>query len=466
MQNCPTKVQKINDMQSDLNLFNELVESLLEDEKVNPVSKMIDPDKLYATLDFELNEEPSLEEDFKKNLKKLILSTPKTASKKFFNQLFGGRSSKAYLGELLAVMLNNSMYTYKVAGPQVGVEKTIIKKVAELIKFGDDADGTFAPGGSMTIFMAMVMARDAFNLKITEEGVTRKMTLYTSQESHYSVSKNASFIGVGRGNVRYIKADDKGKMLVSDLEEQIKSDIENGFAPFYINATASTTVLGAFDPIEEISKIAKKYKIWLHVDGAFGGSVIFSKKYKHLIKGVEKADSFSFNPHKLLGTPLATSLIVVKKQQYLYDSFANEASYLYQTDGDELNMGKISIQCGRRNDALKFWTLWKSVGTSGLEKIIDNHFYLANKARDYVANNPNYKLYSFEDSVCVCFNYKGIPAEKICNELYESNEMMVGYGKFKEDVFIRMVFVNPESTDAELDNFFNVLESFSDKLKK
>jgi glutamate/tyrosine decarboxylase-like PLP-dependent enzyme len=451
-------------MLSDLKLFNDLTLALLADENENPVSKMIDPEDLYESLDFELNDEPSLEEDFKKNLKKLILSTPKTASKKFFNQLFGGRSSKAYLGELLAVMLNNSMYTYKVAGPQVGIEKTIIKKVADLIDFGDDADGTFAPGGSMSIFMAMIMARNAFNLDITKEGVSRKMTLYTSEESHYSVSKNASFIGVGRDNIRYIKADDQGRMLVSDLEEQVKKDIEKGYAPFYINATASTTVLGAFDPIEEISKIAKKYKIWLHVDGAFGGSVIFSKKYKHLIKGVEEADSFSFNPHKLLGTPLATSIIIAKRQKHLYDSFANEASYLYQTDGDELNMGKISIQCGRRNDALKFWTLWKSVGTSGLEKIVDNHFYLADKTRAYVSNNPNYTLYSFDDSVCVCFNYKGIPAEKICNELYESNEMMVGYGKFKEDVFIRMVFVNPESTDAELDNFFKILEEFSDKL--
>ena len=451
-------------MLSDLKLFNDLTFALLADENENPVSKMIDPEDLYESLDFELNDEPSLEEDFKKNLKKLILSTPKTASKKFFNQLFGGRSSKAYLGELLAVLLNNSMYTYKVAGPQVGIEKTIIKKVTELINFGDDADGTFAPGGSMSIFMAMVMARDAFNLTITKEGVSRKMTLYTSEESHYSVSKNASFIGVGRDNVRYIKADNQGRMLVADLEEQIKKDIEKGYAPFYINATASTTVLGAFDPIDEISKIAKKYKIWLHIDGAFGGSVIFSKKHKHLIKGVEEADSFSFNPHKLLGTPLATSIIIVKKQQHLYDSFANEASYLYQTDSDELNMGKISIQCGRRNDALKFWTLWKSVGTSGLEKIVDNHFYLADKTRDYVSNNPDYTLYSFDDSVCVCFNYKGIPAEKICNELYENNEMMVGYGKFKEDVFIRMVFVNPESTDAELENFFKILENFTDKM--
>lgn len=451
-------------MISDLNLFNELVQSLLEDEKKNPVSKAIDPEKLYETLDFKLNNEPSITESFKKTLKKIVLSTPKTSSNLFFNQLFGGRSSKAYLGELLAVMLNNSMYTYKVAGPQVGIEKTVIKKIIELSNFGDDADGTFAAGGSMTIFMAMIMARDAHNIKITEEGVTTRMIVYTSIESHYSVSKNASFMGIGRNNVRYIKTDDKGRMLVSDLEYQIKEDIKKGNSPFYINATASTTVLGAFDPIEEISKIAKNFKIWMHVDGAFGGSVIFSKKNKHLIAGVEKADSFSLNPHKMLGTPLSTSIIIVKQQQHLYDSFANDANYLYQTNGDELNMGKISLQCGRRNDALKIWTLWKAVGTNGLEKIVDTHFELAEYARSYVENNKDYTLYSNKDSVSICFNYKSVPADELCNKLYEENKLMVGYGRFREDRFVRLVTINPENKIDDIKNFFSILENFADNL--
>jgi len=447
-------------MLSDLNLFNELINSLLKDEQKNPISKNINPQELYKTLDLSLNDDACLEEDFKQNLKKLILSTPKTASNLFFNQLFGGRSSKAYLGELLAVMLNNSMYTYKVAGPQVGVEKTILKKIIDLIDFGENADGTSAPGGSMTIFFVFLMARDAFNLKITKEGVTSKMTLYTSKESHYSVSKNASFMGVGRNNVRYIKTDKQGKMLVDDLEKRIQEDLESGFSPFYINATASTTVLGAFDPILEISEIAEKYKIWLHVDGAFGGSVIFSEKYKHLLNGVEKANSFSINAHKMLGTPLATSIVIVKDQQHLYNSFANEANYLYQTNGDELNMGKISLQCGRRNDALKFWTLWKSIGTSGLEKIVDNHFHLADVARNYIRNHPDYTLHSFDNSVCICFNYKNISASELCSRMYEKDALMVGYGEFQKTEFIRLVTINPENTEKEILNFFSVLEDF------
>lgn len=449
-------------MNKDLQIFNSIITKLLDEEKTNPVTKPIDPAVLYEQLDLSLNEAPSADKEFVENLEKIVLNTPKTASNLFFNQLFGGRQSRAYLGELLAVMLNNSMYTYKVAGPHIGIEKTIIKEVIKMSGFGPDADGTFAAGGSMTILMAMLMARDAHNLDITKNGVTSQMVMYTSKESHYSISKNAAFMGIGRDNVRYIKADAQGKMMVSELEKQIIKDKADGCNPFCINATASTTVLGAFDPIEEISKIAKKHKIWLHVDGAFGGSVIFSKKHKHLLKGLENADSFSFNAHKMLGTPLSTSIVIVQNKKHLYDSFSNEANYLYQTDGDDLNLGKISLQCGRRNDAFKFWTLWKSLGTSGIKKIVDNHFHLAEVALNYVQNHPDYKVFSFKDSLTICFNYKDFPADKLCNQLYEKARLMIGFGRFNEDEFIRLVSINPENTEADMLNFFKVLEAFAE----
>lgn len=447
-------------MKKDLKIFNQIVDTLLEDEKNFPVATIIDPSTMYESLDLTLQDEPIIDEDFKITLEKLVLSTPKTATNLFFNQLFGGRNSKAILGELLSVMLNNSMYTYKVAGPQVGVEKSVLKKTIEIINYGNRADGTFAAGGSMTNLMAMIMARDKFNLDTTINGVQNKMTFYTSEQSHYSIPKNASFIGVGRNAVRYIKTDKEGKMDVIDLENQIKKDISEGFSPVFVNATAATTLLGAYDPVEKMNVIAKKYNLWLHVDGAYGGAVIYSKKYKHLLKGLEEADSFSFNAHKMLGTPLSTSVILVKNKKYLYDSFANEADYLYQTDGDELNLGKSSLQCGRRNDALKFWTLWKSVGTTGLEKMVDQLFYLADVAREYVSNHPDYTLYSFDDSMSVCFNYKNHSASELCTALYEKSKLMVGYGKLDNQEFIRLVTVNSGNSKEDILRFFAILEEF------
>lgn len=453
-------------MQNTLERFERIVKQLLEDEKVHPVADHVPTSELYQVLDLDLNEEGTGEEQFEKALTDLVLSTPRTATNAFFNQLFGGRNEKAVLGDLLAVVLNNSMYTYKAAGPQIGVEKVIMRKVCDIIGWDKNSDGAFAPGGSMTNFMSMLMARDKFSSDIRHNGANQKMTVYTSKESHYSIPKNAAFSGIGRDNVRYIPTDSKGIMNVEALRSAIEKDVEDGYSPVLVNLTAGTTVLGAFDPIRPVREICDKYNVWIHLDGAYCGSVLFSEKYKHLIDGVELVDSFSFNAHKMIGTPLTCSLIFVKDKKHLYDSFSNDAEYLYQTDHDEFNLGKTSLQCGRRNDALKFWTLWKSVGTKGLEKIVDQQFVLADVARDYIRNNSDYKMYSYDESISICFNYKNIPPRDICTALYEKSELMVGYGSFGEDEFIRLVTINAQNEPEDILNFFKVLESFVEENKE
>lgn len=447
-------------MLKDLKLFQELSEILLSEEQKNPVAEPIDTDKLYDTIDLSLNDSPALDNEFKALLLQIIKSTPKTASKSFFNQLFGGRLSRATLGDLLSVMLNNSMYTYKVAGPQVGIEKIILHKICEMIGYGNESDGTFASGGSMTNFMAMLMARDKHENTVITEGIQKKMIVYTSEASHYSIAKNASFMGIGRNQVRFVKVNQVGQMLSEDLEEKIQRDIEAGNHPFFVNATAGTTVLGAFDDITSISKVCKIHDLWLHVDGAYCGSVIFSKRYKHLVTGLELSDSFSVNAHKMLGTPLTCSILVTQNKKHLYDSFSNDAEYLYQTADDEFNLGKTSLQCGRRNDALKLWTLWKSVGTHGLEKIVDKQFQLADIARDYIRNNDDYTLYSYDDSISICFNYKNIPAKTLCTQLYEHSKLMVGFGTFDNTEFVRLVTINTSIEKEDMLDFFKVIEDY------
>ena len=447
-------------MEQSLEIFNRLVSELLADEKDKPVAEHIPSAALYDRLDLKLQAEGISAAELEKSLKDLVFTTPRTATNAFFNQLFGGRQDKAVLGDLLSVMLNNSMYTYKAAGPQIGVEKVILREVCNIIGWDQESDGTIAPGGSMTNFMSMLMARDAFNDKVRHEGVQQKMTVYTSIESHYSTPKNAAFAGIGRDNVRKIATDAHGRMDNEVLRQTIQEDIDKGYHPVLINCTAGTTVLGAFDNLVEANAIAKEYNIWLHVDGAYCGSVLFSTKYKHLIEGIENVDSFSFNAHKMLGTPLGCSLIVVKNKKHLYDSFSNDASYLYQTDHDEFNLGKTSLQCGRRNDALKLWVLWKSLGTNGLEAIVDKQLELADTARDYVRNNADYTDFSIDESVSICFNYKGIPAREICTLLYEHSKLLVGYGSFREDEFIRLVTINATNENEDILNFFQTLEAF------
>ena len=447
-------------MQNDLKRFQNIVNVLLESEKNQPVPEPVPAANLLEILDLSLSEDPISDESLESLLTDLVRKTPKTASKLFFNQLFGGRNSKAVLGDLLAVMLNNSMYTYKVAGPMVGIEKVLLRKVVDIIGYGEDAIGTIATGGSMTNFMAMNMARDVVAPNANLEGMNQSLTAYTSVESHYSIPKNAAFLGVGRNNVRYIPTNDRGEMIPEKLVEAIEKDLVNSKSPFFVNATAGTTVYGAFDPINALADICERYKIWLHVDGAYCGSVIFSNQYKYLVKGLERTNSFSMNAHKMIGTPLTCSIIITQHKKHLYESYSNDAEYLYQTGSDDLNLGKISFQCGRRNDALKFWTLWKSVGTTGLAKIVDKQFELGDFARSYIQQNPDYQVYGIDNSISVCFNYKGIPAKKLCTLLYEHAEIMVGFGQHKETEFIRFVTINYGNSPKDILNFFKRLEAF------
>ncbi len=452
-------------MQEDLKLFQKISEKLLNSEQNKGVVEPISPQKLFNTFNLDLDDEALPKSEFEQLLTDVVLNTPRTSTKLFFNQLFGGRNPKGTLGELLAVMLNNSMYTYKVGGPQVGIEKNIIKKVCQMIGYGDQADGTFPPGGSMSNFMGMLMARDRKNRAIKQEGISQKLIIYTSEASHYSITKNASFGGIGVGQIRRVKTNQFGQMDVSHLQELIHQDKANNLEPFFVNATAGTTVLGAFDDIKAIHEVIKDDDIWLHVDGAYCGSVIFSKHYKHLVEGVELSDSFSFNAHKMLGVPLSCSIIVTQDKRDLKHSFSCDANYLYQTDNDDYNLGKTSLQCGRRNDALKFWTLWKAVGTKGLEELVNQQFKLADTAINYIKNHPDYKLYSYEDSVSVCFNYKNVDPKDLCNSLYKDGELMVGYGSFNNETFVRLVTINSGNSEEDILNFFKVLESYEEENK-
>ncbi|MEE2954407.1 MAG: aminotransferase class V-fold PLP-dependent enzyme [Bacteroidota bacterium] len=455
-----------NNINSDLKTFIKLAKEFLKEEGKDFPGEYISPKEIGDKIDVSLNDTPINRHEFERALKKIIIATPKTSSKLFFNQLFGGRHSKAVLGDLLAVLLNNSMATYKIAGPQVAIEKEIINKIGSIIGYNKNfLGGTFPTGGSMSNFMSLIMARDQYDIEAKNLGNKKNLTIYACENAHYSIGKNASFSGIGRNNVRYIKSNKHGEMNVGALENKIEKDINLNKTPIYVNTTVGTTVLGSFDDIEKIAIVCKKYNIWLHVDGSYCGSVIFSKKYQDLIKGINLSNSFCFNPHKTLGAPLSCSILLVQNKKHLYNSFSNEADYLYQTSDDSYNLGKVSFECGRRNNALKFWTLWKSIGKKGLSKMIEHEFMLAETAKNYIKANSNYQIYNSKPSLSVCFNYKNFEPEELCRKLYEKNKLMISYGRFKKNKFIRLVTVNSSNTEEDIYQMFKTLENFAEQNK-
>jgi len=442
-----------------LNKLTWVIKKYYDHSQKVPVLKYKSPQTISKEIDIKIKKDWIQIDELFSQLEKIALNSPKTSSKWFFNLLFWGKIMPAVMAEMLTAVLNNTMHTYKSAWIHILLEKEVISYLSKKIWY-TDWDWIFVPWASIANLVAMIIARNAKNKQIRNKWISnQKMIAYSSDQWHYSIIKAANITWIWRENVRIIKSDDKWKMDLKDLEKNIKSDISKWYTPFFINITLWTTVLWAFDPIIETSKIAKKYKIRLHADGALWGSVSLSKKYKHLLQWSELTDSFAWNPHKMMNVPILASLIFVKDKEILQKNFDETADYLFQMDSQSYNPATKSIQCGRRNDALKVWTSLKYLWDKWYEERIDKQFDNVNTTIDIIQKDKDLKLVIQPECINVCFQVKSKSSRKICEELDKKWLIKVSYWSWKWQEFIRMVCVDADMNTRDIQNFFKLVKS-------
>jgi glutamate/tyrosine decarboxylase-like PLP-dependent enzyme len=434
-----------------LELAFELAVDQLEAESELPRRGDSSPRQLRDDLGIAIDPRGSSFEAVVAKLRRLLAETPSAASPRFFNQLFGGRDPIAVVAEMLTPLTNTSMYTYKVAGPQVLVEREVLARMAAKVGY-EGGEGTLSPGSSLANLTAMLIARNEAISEARERGLAgERLTVYTSADGHYSIRKAAGILGIGRDNVRAVATDDEGRMAVAALACVLDEDLRRGDRPIMINATAGTTVLGSFDPIAEIAEIARAHGIWLNIDGALGGSVVLSRRHRHLVAGAELADSYVWNAHKMMGVPLPCSALLLAREGLLESHLSESADYLFQSEADELNPGKRSLQCGRRNDALKLWAAWQLHGDRGYEERIDRMFELAAYLAGRIDADPDLDLVMWPASINVCFEVAGRSSAAICERLDQEGRLLLGHGEAAGRRAIRLVCVNPDLEERDLD---------------
>ncbi|XP_023712009.1 glutamate decarboxylase [Cryptotermes secundus] len=240
----------------------------------------------------------------------------KTGHPHFFNQLSCGLDLVSMAGEWLTATANTNMFTYEIAPVFILMEHVVMEKMREIIGF-QGGDSILAPGGSISNLYAFLAARHRMFPDYKQKGLScipGQLVMYTSDQCHYSVKSCAAVCGLGVDNCVEVPSDSRGRMIPSELERLILERKAKGHIPFFVNATAGTTVLGAFDPIDPIADICQKYKLWLHVDAAWGGGLLLSRKYRHpRLSGIERSDSVTWNPHKLMGALLQCSTVHFKQ---------------------------------------------------------------------------------------------------------------------------------------------------------
>lgn len=429
-----------------------------KDGKVKPSLPM---KSLRRTLDVSLPLEGNGMNSVLDDLDTYIHQSVKTHKPEFMNPLWGGLSLPALAGEIIAAATNNSMYTFELSPMGTLIEQALIERMCEMVGF-PDGFGTMTTGGSNGNMLGMLCAREHAIPGSTKRGFDgSKMVAFVSEESHYSVLMSANVIGIGHQNVVKVRCDEDGRMVPESLIEEIRFARQEGFQPFCVIATSGTTVRGAFDPIEPLAEIAHQEGLWLHVDAAWGGTCMFSATHRHLMDGVEKADSICWDAHKMMGIPLICSTFLVKRPAVLRSlcDHVSVAHYLFHQDAESDDLGRYSLQCGRRNDALKLWIEWRVRGDSGWAKLVEMHMDNAAYLEAGVESNPHLEMMSSRMWTNVCFRYtnENAPLEpnalniELRKRLLDEGRFMISRSNIGEDVILRPVLSNENVTHDSID---------------
>ncbi|NQV01727.1 MAG: pyridoxal-dependent decarboxylase [Bacteroidia bacterium] len=375
------------------------------------------------------------------------------------------------LADFLGAVLNNGMVGYEMGSVTTAMEKLVIQCFTEALGYGSNGDGFLTSGGTLGNLTALLTARKTkVDLNIWEEGSSgEKLAVMVSSEAHYCIDRAARIMGLGSDGILLIETNEDFQMKTELLEGVFQEATEKGFKVFAIIGSACSTATGSYDNLEAIAEFAVKRDLWFHVDGAHGAPVIFSEKYKHLVSGINLADSVVIDCHKMLMTPTLTTALLYKSSEHSYKTFQQDAHYLWQQKDDPewFNYGKRTFECTKLMMSLKFFTLMKVHGIEALGENITHLYDLAKTFSSLIRERDRFELAMEPQSNIVCFRLKDpalSPEEqnrlntRIREEILHEGEFYIVQTTLKGTIFLRTTLMNPFTTEEHLTELLDKIE--------
>jgi glutamate/tyrosine decarboxylase-like PLP-dependent enzyme len=360
-------------------------------------------DHLDTTLPLEGSDFESLLRVFRETI---IPFSRQNAHPRMFGYVQSPGTPLAAFADLLASTLNSNLTVWRSAPAPVELERLTIDWIRQILGFDSDAGGLLMSGGSMANLSALASARNA-RCRFPD----RKLRLYTSTETHFSISKAAGLLGIGRENVCHIAVDEDFKIRLDALVAQITADLAAGYQPLCVVANAGTVNTGAIDPLREIREIANRHQLWMHVDGSYGAFAILAPGAKASLTGIEQADSVALDPHKWLYLPVDVGCVIYRRPDQARGAFAHDAEYTRVIGGgadESFAFWDYGPELSRRFRALKVWMLLKGVGLQSLGEAIEQNLACARHLESLVQASDDFEMAAAVGLSIFCFRH--VPA--------------------------------------------------------
>jgi aromatic-L-amino-acid decarboxylase len=340
------------------------------------------------------------------------------------------------------------------------VELGVVRWLCRICGFPDAAGGLFVSGGSMANLTALVAARHSL-LQDRVEGAT----VYFSDQTHSSVERALRVIGFLPEQMRKLESDEHFRLSILSLRAAVAEDRAKGLRPFCVIANAGTTNTGAVDPLNELADLAAKEKLWLHIDGAFGAAAILSERGKTMLRGLERADSISLDPHKWLFQSFECGCVLVRDAALLKSAFQIKPDYLRDVhrSEQEFNPCDYGVQLSRSFRALKVWLSLQTFGVAAFRGAITRGFELAELAERELRARKGWEILSPAQVATVCFRFGNDDAlqTRLVDEMMKDGYALLTSTELRGAVALRLCTINPRTTEQDIIETVNRLDKFA-----
>src|SRR5215213_9118507 len=397
------------------------VARIIADHVAGLATRRVTPDATPADLE-KLFDDPlpekgiALEEILKRFRDDIAPNAMGVPSPRYFGQFNPTPLPIGVWADALSSMLNQNAGAWRNGPTSAMIEARVIRWLCDLLDYGPQSFGTLASGGSEANLIALKCARDSIAADIKDRGVRTApgdLVIYASEQCHYSIDKSADILGLGRESVRRIPTDDRFHIITDALRGTIAKDRDAGLIPCCIVGVAGTTSTGVVDPLEELAAIAHENHCWYHIDAAYGGALAFSPKHKDLLRGINLADSITFDPHKWMFVPFVCGATLVRDgARVLRDAFDMSPEYLSDDRGGvdvEFDFFRYGQMGTRRFNSLKVWMALKFMGREGYAKTVEHHIELTKYLAQKIDALKHFeRIGEVETAVC-CFRFLPAP---------------------------------------------------------
>jgi aromatic-L-amino-acid/L-tryptophan decarboxylase len=327
---------------------------------------------------------------------------------RFFAYFACTGSTPSVLGEMLSAALNTNGIHWKTSPAVAELEHVTLGWLRDWMGLPKDYTGFIYDTASVSTMHAIAAAREMVDPDARINGATPKLTVYTSDQSHSSVEKDAIALGIGQNNVRKIASDGEFRLRVDLLEKAIKDDLAAGKRPCCMVATVGTTSSTSVDPVPQMADLAERYKMWLHIDSAYAGSAAILPECRHILNGADRAHSLVVNAHKWLFTPIDCSCFYTRRPEILRSAFSLIPEYLrVHEDERAINLMDYGVPLGRRFRSLKLWFVLRYFGREGIQKLLRAHIAWGQRLAALVDADERFERVAPVPFSVVCFRHKG-----------------------------------------------------------